>query len=263
LIILIGYLDYITGPEIAIILLYILPIALAVWYAENIFGIFMSIISAIAWFSASYFSTPRYSHPIIPYWNALVMLAIFSFFSYLLSVLRKALEREKMLSRIDALTGAMNSRSFYELAEMELTRAARYRHPFAVSYLDLDNFKYVNDHFGHAVGDTLLKTVTNTLRESLRASDIFARLGGDEFAIIIPEAGDEASIYTLLSKVQINLLETMKKNDWPVTFSIGAVIFQTPPHSVDEMIHLPDKIMYSIKHSGKNRIKLEVFVDSA
>ncbi len=140
-----------------------------------------------------------------------------------------------------------------------MRRAARYTHPFTVAYIDLDNFKFINDSFGHAVGDSILITVSDTLRANLRNTDTVARLGGDEFSVILPETGDYESVETLFNKVRGNLLNAMKKKNWTVTFSIGVVIYLKPPSSVDEMINIPDKVMYSIKNARKNMVKVELF----
>jgi len=261
LISLMGYIDYLTGSEIAITILYLLPISFVTWYAGWHVGALMSIITTSVWFLADLSATEQYSHPIVPFWNTAVMLATFLIFAYILSALRDRLDEEKSLSRTDSLTGAMNRRYFFELAESEMSRAGRYKHPFTVAYIDLDNCKSVNDSFGHLVGDRLLRTVSNTLRKSLRNTDTFARIGGDEFAIILPETGDHKSVMTLFGKVRDNLLEAMKKKDWTVTFSIGVAIYLNPPDSVDEMINIPDRIMYSIKNDGKNMVKVEVFAN--
>jgi diguanylate cyclase (GGDEF)-like protein len=103
--------------------------------------------------------------------------------------LRSAMEREKEAARTDSLTGAMNSRAFGELATAELHRARRYERPFTIAYVDIDDFKAVNDRFGHSSGDTLLRLVAETMKHNSRAVDVIARVGGDEFVILFPETG--------------------------------------------------------------------------
>ncbi|MFA4915140.1 MAG: GGDEF domain-containing protein [Syntrophales bacterium] len=105
---------------------------------------------------------------------------------------------------------------------MEIERSQRHKHPFTVTYFDLDNFKTVNDRFGHSMGDNVLCTVVRYAKTHLRKMDIVARLGGDEFAFLLPET-DQVQARVAISKIQISLLDEMYRNDWPVTFSIGVL----------------------------------------
>src|SRR5204862_6902277 len=102
----------------------------------------------------------------------------------ILNSLKETLEREQLRAHRDDLTGLYNRRAFVELGKAELARARRYNHPMAVAFIDVDDFKLINDHFGHEVGDELLKTVGRTLSHSLRSTDLIARLGGDEFIVL-------------------------------------------------------------------------------
>jgi GGDEF domain-containing protein len=132
-----------------------------------------------------------YSHWGIPYWNAIMRFCIFLVNVYMLSRLKGALETERMLSRIDPLTGIINGKYFIELVNNEILRSSTPNHPFTIAYVDIDNFKAVNDRFGHTTGDTVLRTIAVTMRNHARKTDVIARLGGDEFAFLLPEAGHE------------------------------------------------------------------------
>jgi diguanylate cyclase (GGDEF)-like protein len=140
---------------------------------------------------------------------------------------------------------------------MEINRARRYEHPLTVAYIDLDNFKTINDRFGHSMGDNLLRLVADTIKNNIRLIDTVVRMGGDEFAILLPETGPEAA-KAITRKIQKINLELMQKNGWPVTFSIGVVTFISPPSTVDEILKRSDNLMYSAKNNGKNTIKYEV-----
>lgn len=166
-------------------------------------------------------------------------------------------EREKELARIDPLTGVANRRAFYEFAAVEKSRGDRYGRPLTVAYLDVDNLKVVNEKLGPPIGDAVLLAVAITIHSNLRDTDVVARLGGDEFAILLPETGAEAA-ETVVQKLRTLLLEAMKKNDWPVTFSIGVVTYNKPPESPEEMVRKADDLMYVVKASGKDAIKQEV-----
>jgi len=126
-----------------------------------------------------------------------------------------------------------------------------------MTYMDIDNFKGVNDRFGHQTGNNLLRLVAHRIKANVREVDTVARLGGDEFAILLTETGSE-SAQAVFRKLQKDLLEAMQENKWPVTFSMGAVTFMRPPIDVEEMIKKADELMYMAKKSGKNTIKHEV-----
>jgi diguanylate cyclase (GGDEF)-like protein len=173
-------------------------------------------------------------------------------------MLKSTLAQEKEISRIDFLTGIPNRRSFIELANMEINRARRYQHPFTMVCIDLDNFKAVNDCFGHSTGDILLRLVAHTIQENIRVTDTVARLGGDEFAILLPETGRNVA-EVIMQKVQKINLDIMRKHGWPVTLSIGVVTLVSPPSTVDEVLKTSDRLMYTAKDNGKNSIQYEVF----
>ena len=246
--------DYLTGPEIAFSIFYLLPVSLTTWFVGRREGFLICVISATAWFIAEVLTGPAFSNPLIPYWNMLVRFGFFLVVTYALAALKRSLEHEKELARKDHLTGSINVRAFYELADMEIHRARRNKLPFTVAYMDIDDFKIVNDRFGHSVGDTLLRTVTETITSNIRRVDVVARLGGDEFAILLPETG-EAEAEVVIRRVRQHLLEMAQQNAWPVTFSIGVVTCDSPPQSVDKMLKIADDLMYSVKNKGKNMVK--------
>jgi diguanylate cyclase (GGDEF)-like protein/PAS domain S-box-containing protein len=171
--------------------------------------------------------------------------------------LREALAKEQELARVDPLTHVSNRRAFYEQAEVEIARARRYSRPLCIAYMDIDDFKLVNDKLGHSTGDAVLVTLASALRAKLRISDVVARMGGDEFAVLLPET-DAASAELVLKKVQKSLLETVAQNRWNITFSIGAASFPTPPASLEAMIRVADEAMYAVKAHGKNDVSIVV-----
>ncbi len=249
-------LDYLTRYEISLSIFYLIPIALVTWYKGRDIGIVMSLICAAAWFVADRKSGYYYSHFLIPYWNAAGGLGIFLIVCLTLSKLKSLLEKEKISARRDALTGLSNMKAFSESAVLEMERSRRYGHPLTIVFMDVDDFKVINDNFGHKAGDSLLCAMANTMRNNLRPPDIPARTGGDEFLIILPETGLE-SAKEVLGRLQEVLLASMKENKWPVTFSIGAATYTEPPDSLDEMIKSADELMYSVKFNGKNNLRLE------
>ena len=129
---------------------------------------------------------------------------------------------------------------------------------FSLAYIDIDNFKRVNDTLGHSRGDELLITVAKTLKRSLRKTDLVARIGGDEFACLFPETEINAAkeAYT---KAKESLSNEMSKNSWPVTFSVGVVTFDKTPEDLKKAIKIADELMYSIKNAEKNNVEYRVW----
>jgi len=257
-----GFLDYLTGPEIASSLFYLIPISMGSWYVGRKQGIALSFIGAAVWLAADIASRSIQQSALLYGWNAMVRLVFFLVVSLLLAALRLRLDREKEMARTDYLTGAVNSRFFYELVEMEIHRSLRSQNPFSAAYIDLDHFKAVNDRLGHLSGDQVLKHVVGSVRELMRVTDVVARLGGDEFVLLMPETGEEGA-REAIDRIRTRLLDEMRAHDWPVTFSIGAMTFGRPPHSADEIIRLTDDLMYAVKKSGRNAVKYQIYSDSA
>ena len=258
MVLLVGILNHIAGPELSSTVFYLIPIALVTWFTKRSIGLILSMLSALTWLIADLSSGATYSYLDIPYWNGVARLSSFFILVFILSALKGTLKQEKEFSRIDFLTDIRNRRYFIELVNMEINRARRYKRPFTMVCIDLDNFKAVNDCFGHTTGDILLRLVAHTIRENIRVTDTVARLGGDEFAILMPETGRNVA-EVIMQKVQKINLDIMRRHGWPVTLSIGVVTFTSPPSTVDETLRISDQLMYTAKESGKNSIQYEVF----
>ena len=163
--------------------------------------------------------------------------------------MRKEMERVHHLSLSDTLTSAWNRRAFYQAFAIELSRVARNPIPFCLVYIDLDDFKAVNDRFGHEAGDEVLKAVAKACTHALRLQDTVARFGGDEFAILMPDT-DEVALTALMKRLRDELTDATR----PITrveCSIGAIAFMETPASVTSALHMTDRLMYRVKSSGK------------
>ena len=250
--------DFATGFEISFALFYVFPISFVAWYAGLKSAVVLSVASAAVWEEANRLAGQTYSSPAIPVWNAITRLGFFVTISVLLEFLKQALMREQALSRTDSLTGIHNRRAFQEEAQVELARARRTERPLTVIYIDLDNFKSINDRLGHETGDRLLCVVARTLRKNLRVTDTVARLGGDEFGVLLPETSDGVA-KTLIAKNHQTLVEEMHQNNWPVGFSVGVLTCRVAPETVDAMMRLADELMYSVKADSKNAIRFSVY----
>lgn len=251
---LIGFIDHITQEDISIYVFYSVPIFLSTWFLGVNAGIPLALFAALTWYAVDLLEQNPSS--LLPYGNVFMRLTFFVGTSLMLGALKVTLEREKDMAHRDFLTGVANRRTFFEAGQMEISRADRYDRVFTVAFIDLDDFKEVNDRFGHNAGDRLLRFVGQALRKNTRSSDLVARLGGDEFVVLLTETGEEAGL-AVLQKLQTQLCEIMNEHRWDVTFSIGAITYLSPPKSVDEMLANADHLMYAAKKTGRNLIRHE------
>lgn len=254
LVLLLGILDYITGNEIVFTLFYFVPIVLVTLGVNQRTGLFLSFLSALTLLTAEIAAGQTYSHPIYYVLNTLIRTVFYSFVTYLVAALYKSQKEERLAARTDFVTGAVNARYFNELLQMEVERIRRYPHPITVVFIDIDNFKLVNDLFGHKMGDEVLRCIATELKAQLRSTDCIARLGGDEFALLLPSAR-QADAEVAISKVHHHLRAEMQRRNLPVTFSMGAVTCLVPPYSAEQIINMADELMYEVKNSTKDNVR--------
>lgn len=258
LVLVLGVTDLRTGFELSFALFYLAPIALAAWYAGRTAGLAVSLASAFVWFVADIASGHIYSAPWFYLWNTSVRFGIFVIVAILLARLKDALVVEQTLARTDFLTQAINSRYFYELAGQEIARSRRYSHPLTLAYIDLDNFKQVNDRFGHLAGDRLLQQVVQVCKKNLRTTDCVARLGGDEFVILLPETNASAA-RIILPRMVTHLRDEIHRDNPFVSCSIGVVSCTGEIPDRAELVRMADIAMYRAKSAGKDQIEFVTF----
>jgi len=165
-----------------------------------------------------------------------------------------AYHRVSELASRDSLTGILNRRAFLERAENEMKRFQRYVKPFCIILMDLDEFKSINDTYGHLEGDAVLKKFTTMVSSEIRKSDSFGRIGGEEFCIILPGTTQEEAreiawrIGRKCAEAGIHSCEGI-----PVSFSVSTGIAEAGPNdSIDSMMHRADMAMYEAKKAGQN-----------
>jgi diguanylate cyclase (GGDEF)-like protein len=157
------------------------------------------------------------------------------------------------LASTDPLTGAANRRSFVERSEAEIARAERYCRPLSLVMLDVDRFKLMNDTYGHAAGDAVLRAIGDTLRANLRATDILGRLGGEEFAILLVETNLPAAAL-LAEKLRLHLAALVIRHgahELRFTASFGVAPLGA---GLENALRIADGLMYEAKRAGRNRI---------
>jgi len=257
-VLILGILDFLTGFELSFSFFYLIPVTMVAWTCGRNLGLTFSVLSAIVWLTSNLLSGVEFPNLFIGVWNTLIRFGFFSVVTILLTELHHALEEERLLANTDPLTGALNRRSFNEIAEKQMIVAEVNRRTYTTVYIDLDNFKTVNDTLGHAIGDMVLKSVVDTIDKQIRSTDLLARLGGDEFAILLTEI-DQEQVKPIVERLQFSLLESMQTNKWDITFSIGALTVLSMPESVDRLVSLTDALMYEVKSKGKNAIHYSIF----
>jgi diguanylate cyclase (GGDEF)-like protein len=251
-VVIIGWLDQASGVYLSFALFYLMPVGLATWRLGRPIGVGVAVFCAIVGLIGDIW-TGAGAHGFVPYWNATTRLGVFVTVAVILGKLTESLDHATSLSRQDPLTGAINARWFAEVAERELAGAHRYQSPLALAYIDLDDFKAVNDTYGHSVGDELLRTVAETIASSLRPTDVLARMGGDEFAALLPQTeAEEAAL--AFARIRTILVGEMERHGWSVTFSVGIVGVSKLIGSIDDLLSYADSLMYEAKRAGKDRI---------
>jgi diguanylate cyclase (GGDEF)-like protein len=164
-------------------------------------------------------------------------------------------EKLERLSVTDGLTGLFNHRHFWNLLNSELTRANLYKGDIALIVLDVDDFKKINDHFGHSVGDLLLQSIANTIKETIRETDIASRYGGEEFAILLPDTDREGvgkaaeKIRSAIASMPFTVPDTGIATR--VTVSLGVSVFDGNRR---DFFNAADRALYISKSKGKNQV---------
>ena len=164
------------------------------------------------------------------------------------------------LARTDMLTGIFNRRYLEERLNEEWERHKRHNRPLSLVIFDIDNFKKINDTFGHYIGDIVIKSVAETAKNILRDIDIFARYGGEEFCCILPDTNKTAALYVaerIRNVIENNNLK-LNKHNIKLTISAGVAQMNSSMNGSEDLIRLADNALYMAKRAGKNRVILEI-----
>ncbi|HJR45865.1 MAG TPA: GGDEF domain-containing protein [Actinomycetota bacterium] len=253
-----GFVDYASGPDVAFSVFYLIPLAILGSRPDDDRSVAVvgSVLAALTWLLADIAAGADYTNEWIPVWNTGTRLVMFLVVVSLLANLRRAVGREQSMARLDPLTSVPNGRAFNEILEVEKRRAHRHGRALTLCYLDIDNFKGINDAHGHRGGDEALRRVAAALTQSVREVDTVGRLGGDEFGILLPEtAGEGAEV--VVRALPERVRGALRDVGFPITFSLGSITFQEIPDT-DTMISEADALMYEVKRTGKNSVKHRV-----
>lgn len=172
------------------------------------------------------------------------------------NALKRMSEKLHQLATTDYLTGIYNRRYFYEQAEIEFNRSQRKDQACSVMVFDLDNFKSINDKYGHAAGDILLKAFTKNIQPHCRSYDIFARIGGEEFALLLPNT-EKNNAFIIAERIRASieaLIVPFENKSLQITVSIGVIENSGDMKSMDQFMKTADKNLYIAKSNGRNQV---------
>jgi diguanylate cyclase (GGDEF)-like protein len=174
------------------------------------------------------------------------------------TVHRQQEDRLWMLGHHDSLTALPNRKLFMDRCEQALSLARRRENGAALLWLDLDEFKAVNDSLGHAAGDALLKQVAQRLKNRIRESDTLARIGGDEFAVIMPEVKSCDAVVQVANELVASLQVPfyLPQGTAQISASVGVALYPDHAETVEALMQCADMSMYSAKHAGRNQVQL-------
>lgn len=189
-----------------------------------------------------------------------LIFSVFAFtFTYIIKYLVKSrdFEQQYKLATTDGLTDLFNHRYFQEQIRMHIENSKRYSSNFSLIIIDIDYFKKFNDNFGHQSGDAVLKQVAQTLKRSVRATDIVCRYGGEEMSIILPNTNKDIAMSTaqkICERVAIRKFKLANGKETNVTISLGVATFPFDGDSAEGMIDAADKRLYDAKNNGRNQV---------
>ncbi len=233
-------------------ILYTIPVLLVTWTEGLAWGILLAVATTVFREATAWVQMPADTPLQWRILNGLAYLAVLGVAMAGLQSLRRSQAQLARLVTQDQLTSVLNARAFVARLGQELDRNRRYPRPLALLYMDLDNFKVINDTHGHQTGDAVLRLVADSMRSSVRHADVVGRLGGDEFAVLMPET--DAALADAAAKRLIAGLRNVFKGTPNVTASIGVVSCAATDASTDDLLRRADQAMYDAKKSGKDRV---------
>ena len=257
LILFIAGFDLSAEDRLSLSVLYLLPVAMIAASSTRRAAASAAVFAAGVGFAVDMAASRAVS--LVDVWNLGACAAVYAIVATLVFRLARSAEHERELARTDFLTGVMNSRAFYDVASARLEAPAG---QLTLMYVDIDDFKEVNDARGHMCGDNVLRQVGNALRRTVGDKAVVGRIGGDEFAIVCVH-DDGVDPHEDVRRVTDQLAEEFAAVVPPVTFSAGAVTFLDSPAGLDEAIAVADNLMYVVKRAGKASYIHRVVGDSA
>jgi diguanylate cyclase (GGDEF)-like protein len=241
-----------TPPAARLGVLYVIPVLLVTWTEGLAWGIVFGIASIALRETVAWSQMPADTPILWRVGNAVAYVLVVAVAMAGLQKLRRSQAQLAQLVTQDVLTNVLNARAFAERLGQELERNRRYPRPLTLIYMDLDNFKVINDTHGHQTGDAVLRLVADAMRTSVRTADVVGRLGGDEFGVLMPET--DAPLADAAAKRLVASLRNVFKGTPSVTASVGVVSCIATDANTDDLLRRADQAMYDAKKAGKDRV---------
>jgi diguanylate cyclase (GGDEF)-like protein len=264
--VLVGVLAWWLRSSESFVLVYLAPVVIAAWWLGPTSAVLVASTAAAAFGVSTHALQPTLPLVMV-LWESFTHLTIFVALGLTVARMHHSQERlaeatarladmvdrERLLARTDPHTGLPNFRALLEYLGSEIERSRQLRRRLVIAYVDIDDFKKVNDKHGHAAGNDLLATIAALIRDNLRSTDICARVGGDEFAVVFID--EHADVRPVLRRLARRIAEVGSCfADAKVSASIGMATFDTAPASADAALHCADQAMYAAKAAGKAKI---------
>ena len=246
------WLNRATPPTARLGILYVIPVLLVTWTDGWVWGLVFGLASIGLREVVAIDQMPADTPASWRVVNGAAYVAVVALAMAGLQTLRRSQAQLARLVTQDALTNVLNARAFADRLSQELDRNRRYPRPLSLMYMDLDNFKTINDTHGHQTGDAVLRLVADAMRTSVRQADVVGRLGGDEFGVLMPET--DAELADAAAKRLVAGLRNVFKGTPNVTASIGVVSCTATDASTDDLLRRADQAMYDAKKAGKDRV---------
>lgn len=246
------WLNAYTPADVRLGILYVVPVLLVTWQDGLAAGIVFAIGTTALRYVVGVAQMPPGTLPAARLANEAGFLVVVGIAMAGLVQLRRTQQALARLASYDQLTAALTAPAFATRLKTELERARRYHRPLALLYMDLDDFKAVNDRHGHGTGDAVLRLVGDAIQRTLREADVVGRLGGDEFAVLMPET-DGAVALAAANRLAMAIRSTFQGTP-SVTISIGIVTAPESGGDPDALLRSADAAMYEAKRGGKDRV---------
>lgn len=252
-----GLFDYLTDYETRTASIYVvLTTIMAIISPVRVRTFFLSIILLLRFWFIEHEAPQDNNELMLAHTNFMIQVVAILISFTVASTLKTLVIEAIANAQNDPLTELFTRKYVHDVMPIIMSELRRHQRPMSIMFIDCDNFKEVNDTYGHSAGDAVLRVVAKTLLGTIREGDIPVRLGGDEFVVIFPEAsGDQ--LKAVVERCIGSLNEEMASKAYPITFSVGVVEFLSIPKSIEDAISAADRVMYHAKKTGKNRVIYE------